>query len=191
MKVLGIYGSPRKGGNSDQLLDKALEGARSIGAEIATVYARKLKMSGCIECGGCDKTGTCVVKDDMQLVYPLMEEADVIILASPIFFYGLTSQVKAIIDRTQAMWSKRILEKTPEERKTYDKGKGYLIAVAATKGKNLFDGVQMVAKYFFDALDMSYEGGLFLRGLEKRKDALDDLETLQQAFDLGIKAVSP
>jgi multimeric flavodoxin WrbA len=190
MKVLGIYGSPRKGGNSDQLLDKALEGARSTGAEIATVYARKLKMSGCIECGGCDKTGTCVVKDDMQLVYPLMEEADVIILASPIFFYGLTSQVKAIIDRTQAMWSKRILEKTPEERKTYDKGKGYLIAVAATKGKNLFDGVHMVAKYFFDALDMSYEGGLFLRGLEKRKAVFDDPETLQQAFDLGIKAVS-
>ena len=191
MKVLGIYGSPRKGGNSDQLLDKALEGARSTGAEIATVYARKLKMSGCLECGGCDKTGTCVVKDDMQLVYPLMEEANVIIIASPIFFYGLTSQVKAIIDRTQAMWSKRMLEKTPEERKTYDKGKGYVIAVAATKGKNLFDGVQMVAKYFFDALDMSYEGGLFLRGLEKRKDALDDPQTLQQAFDLGIKAVSP
>ena len=191
MKVLGIYGSPRKGGNSDQLLDKALEGARSIGAEIATVYARKLKMSGCIECGGCDKTGTCVVKDDMQLVYPLMDEADVIIIASPIFFYGLTSQVKAIIDRSQAMWSKRMLEKNAEQRKTYDKGKGYLIAVAATKGKNLFDGVQMVAKYFFDALDMSYEGGLFLRGLEKRKDVLEDPETLQKAFDFGIKAVSP
>ena len=191
MKVLGIYGSPRKGGNSDQLLDKALEGARSTGAEIATVYARKLKMSGCLECGGCDKTGSCVVKDDMQLVYPLMEEANVIILASPIFFYGLTSQVKAIIDRTQAMWSKRMLEKTPEERKTYDKGKGYLIVVAATKGKNLFGGVQMVAKYFFDALDMSYEGGLFLRGLEKRKDVFDDPQTLQQAFELGIKAVSP
>jgi multimeric flavodoxin WrbA len=191
MKVLGIYGSPRKGGNSDQLLDKALEGARSTGAEIATVYARKLKMSGCIECGGCEKTGTCVVKDDMQLVYPLMAEADVIIIASPIFFYGLTSQVKAIIDRSQAMWSKRMLEKNAEQRKTYDKGKGYLIAVAATKGKNLFDGVQMVAKYFFDALDMSYEGGLFLRGLEKRKDVLEDPETIQKAFDFGIKVVSP
>ena len=79
MKVLGIYGSPRKGGNTDQLLDKALEGARSTGAEIATVYARKLEMSGCIECGGCDKTGKCVVKDDMQTVYPILEEADVII----------------------------------------------------------------------------------------------------------------
>ena len=190
MKVLGIYGSPRKGGNTDQLLDKALEGAKSKGAEIGTVYARKLKMSGCIECGGCDKTGQCVVKDDMQTVYPMMEEADVIIIASPIFFYGLTAQLKAIIDRTQAMWSKRMLEKTPKERKTYDKGQGYLIAVAATKGKNLFDGVQMVAKYFYDALDMSYDGGLFLRGLEKRKDVHEDPESLQKAFEFGIKAVS-
>ncbi len=191
MKVLGIYGSPRKGGNTDQLLDKALEGARSTGAEIATVYARKLEMSGCIECGGCDKTGKCVVKDDMQTVYPILEEADVIIITSPIFFYGLTAQIKAIIDRSQAMWSKRMLEKTPEERKTYDKGRGYLIAVAATKGKNLFDGVEMVARYFFDALDMSYEGGLFLRGLEKRKAVLEDPETLQKAFDFGINVVSP
>ena len=84
-----------------------------------------------------------------------------------------------------------MLEKTPEERKTYDKGKGYLIAVAATKGKNLFDGVQMVAKYFFDALDMSYEGGLLLRGLEKRKDVLEDPETMQKAFEFGISVVSP
>lgn len=190
MKVLGIYGSPRKGGNTDQLLDKALEGAQSTGAEIAKVYARKLEMSGCIECGGCDKTGECVVKDDMQKVYPMLEESDVIILASPIFFYGMTAQVKALIDRTQAMWSKRMLEKSPEERKTYDKGRGYLIAVAATKGKNLFDGVEMVARYFFDALDMSYEGGLLLRGLEKRKDVSEDPEKLQKAFDFGISVVS-
>ncbi|MFH1491579.1 MAG: flavodoxin family protein, partial [Pseudomonadota bacterium] len=72
MKVLGIYGSPRKKGNTDQLLDRALEGAEAEGAEVTRVYARDLKMSGCIECGGCDKTGQCVVKDDMQTVYPLM-----------------------------------------------------------------------------------------------------------------------
>jgi multimeric flavodoxin WrbA len=188
MKVLGIYASPRKGGNTDQLLDKALEGARSAGAEILTVYARKLKMRGCIECGGCDKTGKCVVKDDMQTVYPLLEEADAIILASPIFFYGLTAQVKAVIDRSQATWSKRMIEKTPKERKTYDSGRGYLIAVAATKGKNLFLAAEIVAKYFYDALDMTYEGGLLLRGLEKKTAVQENPDLLQQAFDLGRKA---
>src|SRR3989304_7984942 len=99
MKVLGIYGSPRKGGNSDQLLDKALEGAKSAGAEVYRIYARDLKMSGCIECGGCDRTGKCVLEDDMQSVYPLLEEADIIIISSPIFFYGVTAQLKALSAR--------------------------------------------------------------------------------------------
>ena len=84
------------------------------------------------------------------------------------FFYGVPAQLKALVDRSQAMWSKRRLEKTPEQRKRYDHGRGYLIAVGATKGKTLFDGSQMMAKYFFDALDMSYEGGLFYKGIESK-----------------------
>ena len=189
MKVLGIYGSPRRGGNTDILLDKALEGAQSAGAEVSSVYARKLKMSGCIECGGCDRTGKCVVKDDMQDVYPLLESADVILLATPIFFYGMTSQVKAIVDRGQAMWSGRMLNKTAEERKSYDSGKGYLIAVGATGGKNLFYGVNMVAKYFYDALDMSYEEGLFVRKVDAKKAILEHPEELDKAFELGARVV--
>lgn len=191
MKVLGIYGSPRRGGNTDQLLDKALEGAQSADAEISRIYVRDLKMSGCIACGGCDNTGKCVVDDDMQSVYPLLEEADIILLASPIYFYGLTAQVKALIDRSQAMWSKKMLEKSPEQpEKHYGGGRGYLIAVGATRGKRLFDGIQMVARYFFDALDMSYEGGLFLGNLEKRKAVQEQPGTLEQAFEFGKKAAS-
>jgi multimeric flavodoxin WrbA len=190
MKVLGIYGSPRKGGNTDQLLDKALEGAESAGAEISRVYARDLKMGGCIGCGGCDKTGICVVDDDMQTVYPLLDEADIIFLASPIYFYGLTAQVKALVDRSQAMWSRKMLKKTPEERKVYTSGKGYLIAVGATRGKRLFDGVQMIVRYFFDALDMSYEGGLLLDQLEERKAVRKKPETLEKSFELGRSAVA-
>jgi multimeric flavodoxin WrbA len=189
MKVLGIYGSARKGGNSDQLLDKALEGAEASGATISRIYARDVKISGCLACGGCDKTGKCVVKDDMVNVYPLFEEADIIFLTSPIYFYGLTGQVKCLIDRAQAMWSKRFLEKTPEQRKRYDSGKGYLIAVGATGGKNLFEGVQLTAKYFFDALDMSYEGGIFFRKLDKKGAVKDSPESFQEAFELGKKAV--
>ncbi|MBW2000298.1 MAG: flavodoxin family protein [Deltaproteobacteria bacterium] len=189
MKVLGIYGSPRKGGNSDQLLDRALDGARSQGAEITRIYVRNLNMEGCRECGGCDKTGKCIIQDDMQKAYPLLQEADVIILSSPIFFYGLSSQAKALIDRCQAMWSKRMLEKKGDARRRYDSGRGYLIAVGATKGKNLFQGVKLVAKYFYDALDMTFEGGLFYRGLEDKKAALGSPEALQEAFEFGKKVV--
>jgi multimeric flavodoxin WrbA len=190
MKVLGIYASPRKGGNSDQLLDKTLEGSHSAGAEVLKLYARDLKMCGCIECGGCDKTGQCVVLDDMQSVYPLLGEADVVILSSPIFFYGLTAQVKALIDRGQALWAKKMLQKNHEEMRGYHRGKGYLIAVGATRGKNLFEGAILTAKYFFDALDMSYEGGIFFRSLEKKDAVKENPEALQEAFTLGIKAAS-
>ena len=190
MKVLGIYGSPRKGGNSDQLLDKVLEGAQSEGAEISRVYTRDLQMCGCIECGGCDETGKCVVEDDMQKVYPLLEEAEVIFLASPIFFYGITAQAKALIDRSQALWNKRMLTKDSEERELFDGGRGFLIAVGATRGKSLFEGAQLTAKYFFDALDMSYEGGIFFRRLEKKSAVKENPETLQEALNLGRKVSS-
>ncbi|MFO7786009.1 MAG: flavodoxin family protein [Thermodesulfobacteriota bacterium] len=189
MKVLGIYGSPRKGGNTDQLLDQALEGARSAGAEIDSVYARRLDMSGCLECGGCDDTGQCVVQDDMQEVYPRIEEAGIIFLASPIFFYGLTSQAKAVVDRAQALWSKRKLSKPFEEWKNYESGRGYLIAAGATRGKNLFQCVQLQARYFYDALDMAYEGGVFFRRLEDKNAVQENPETLQEAFSLGLSAV--
>ena len=189
MKVTAIYGSPRKRGNTDILLDKAVEGAASAGAEVTRIYARDLDMVGCIECGGCDKTGKCVVKDDMQIVYPLLQDADVIFLASPIFFYGMSAQIKAVVDRCQAMWAGRQLKKTPEQRKSYDSGRGYLIAVGATRGSNLFDGVQLAAKYCLDALDMSYEGGIFFRRIDAKGAIMKHPEALKEAFDLGVNAV--
>jgi len=97
VKVLGIYGSPRKGGNSDQLLDKVLEGAQSAGAEVKRIYARDLKISGCQECGGCEKTGKCVVNDEMQTVYPLLEEADVIFWPPPFFSTVLQHRLKPLL----------------------------------------------------------------------------------------------
>jgi multimeric flavodoxin WrbA len=190
MKVLGIYGSPRKGGNSDLLLDEALQAAAEAGAEVTKVYCRKLKMDGCLNCGGCDKTGECVLKDDMQTVYPLMDEADAIILSVPMFFYGAPAQAKALVDRCQARWSRRMLTKTREERKHFDHGKGYMIGVGATKGENLFQGTELMAKYFYDALDMSYEGGLMLRGLEGKGAVSEHPETLEQARELGRRVVA-
>jgi multimeric flavodoxin WrbA len=189
MKVLGIYGSPRPGGNSDLLLDKVLEGAGSAGAEIQRIYVREMKISGCQECGGCDKTGECVIPDEMHKVYPKLLDSEILFLSSPIFFYGLPSQAKALVDRSQAMWSKRVLEKSPEQRKRYDHGRGYLIAVGATKGKNLFDGVQLTAKYFFDALDKSYEGGLFFRAVEGKGSIREHPTAFEESYALGVKAV--
>lgn len=187
-KVLGIYGSPRKGGNSDTLLDKALEGAASAGAEIKTVRAASLKMSGCLECGGCDHTGVCVVKDEMQDVYPLFDWAEAIILSGPVFFYSLPAQVKAVIDRSQAHWARRLLNKPRSLWSNYGSGIGYLLGVGATKGKNLFEGTELVSKYFFDALDMDYGGGLLFWKMEGKDDIAGSPEALKKAFEAGQRA---
>jgi multimeric flavodoxin WrbA len=189
MRVVGIYGSPRKGGNSDILLDRILQGAEALGAQVEKVYCRKLKMSGCIECGGCDETGQCVVQDDMQDVYPLLEQAQAVVLSVPIFFYDMPAQAKALVDRCQACWSKRKLSKPREQWGTYDSGKCYLVGVGATKGKNLFLGLELVAKYWCDALDMSYEGGLLLRGIEGKGAVNQHPGALEQADDLAKKIV--
>jgi len=184
VKILGLYGSPRQGGNSDLLLDKVLEGAASAGAEVDRVYARRLEMEGCRECGGCDETGQCVVDDEMEAVYPLLAAAEVVFLAGPIFFYSLPAQVKAVIDRSQALWNRRRLGLNGPGRS----GRGFLIAVGATRGRNLFQGAELTAKYFFDALDMAYGGGLLLRGLEAKGDVLARTEALERAFELGRTA---
>jgi multimeric flavodoxin WrbA len=189
VNVVGIYGSPRKGGNSDLILDSALEGAQRQGADVKRIYVRDLHMSGCVECGGCEKTGKCVLQDDMQEIYPLLDDADIIIISSPIFFYGLSSQVKALIDRAQAIWSRKRLQGDGIGRQE-TRRRGYLIAVGATRGERLFQGAQMVAKYFFDALSMSYEGGLFFQGLEDKGAARQHPNALNKACDLGINVAS-
>lgn len=183
--LLGIYGSPRKGGNTDRLLDEVLRGAREAGAQVDTVVVRALRMGGCIACGGCDRTGVCALSDDMTSVYPQLDRAAIIVLATPIYFYGPPAQTKALIDRCQAHYCRRMLRKSEEERRHFDAGRGYLLAVGATRGKRIFEGTELMARYFFEALDMRYEGGLLFRGLDG-KDALEDTpQPLEEALQFG------
>jgi len=184
MRVLGIYGSPRRGGNSDLLLEKALEGARSAGAEVTSLRAAGLDMGGCRECGGCDDTGKCIVDDDMQKVYPQLDNAEAIILSTPIFFYAPPAQLKAVIDRAQAPWNRRRLAKKTK----YESGTGYLIAVGATKGKNLFQGAELIARYFFDALDMAYGGSILFPRIDEKGAIKTHPDALDQAYQMGRRA---
>ncbi len=181
MKVLGILGSPRRGGNSEILLRAFLEGAAQAGAEVEEIILRDLKISPCLEIYHCFKDGTCPIKDDMREICDKLQEADVVALASPVFFYGVSAQSKAMIDRTQALWARRyILKKdSPGSRQ------GVLLAVGATRGKLLFVGVRLTAKYFFDAIDVSYAGEILVRGADDKGAILDQPQPLDQARDLG------
>jgi len=99
MKVLGILGSPRAGGNSDILLEQALAGARDAGAEVEKIVLSKNKISGCLDCGKCNDTGVCAIKDDMLEIHKKILEADVVIHSVPVYFWAMTSQMKAYLDR--------------------------------------------------------------------------------------------
>ena len=182
MKVLGIMGSPRVKGNTDLLLDEALKGAQSQSAEIEKIIVDKLKIAPCKEYYGCFRDGNCVIRDDMDNIYPKLLEADRIIIASPMFFYGVTSQLKALIDRCQAIWARKYVLK----QKLSDKErKGAFIAVGATKGKQLFDGSILVIKYFYQAIEVSYVDELLIRGVDKKGEIKDQPTALSEAFELG------
>jgi multimeric flavodoxin WrbA len=182
MKVLGILGSPRRGGNSETLLKAFLQGAAAGGAEVEEVLLRNLKISPCLEIYHCFKDGECPIKDDMRELYGKLLAADVVVLATPVFFYGVSAQAKTMIDRTQALWARRYVMK-----QDFPGGhrQGVLLAVGATRGRLLFVGVRLTAKYFFDAINVRYAAELLVRGADEKGAIQEQPETLEQARDLG------
>jgi hypothetical protein len=168
MKVLGIMGSPRIKSNTDLLLDEALKGAQSQGAEIEKLIVDRLDIAPCIEDYGCSDDGNCTIRDDMDGIYPKLLGADVVIVASPMFFYGVTSQIKALIDRCQALWARR-----------------YVLKQNLPNGKNLFEGSILTLKYFFDAVGVKYVDELLIRGVDKRGEIKEHPTALSDAFELG------
>ena len=104
--VLIISSSPRKGGNSDLLCDEFFRGAEDAGNQVEKIFIRDKKIGYCNACYACGKTGKCVIKDDMAEILEKMHWADVIVMASPVYFYSIDAQMKALIDRTLAQWTK-------------------------------------------------------------------------------------
>ena len=104
-KVLILSGSPRKGGNSDILCDEFLRGAQDAGHKAEKIRVAEKKVAPCSGCYYCSTHGgACVHKDDMADILQKMIDADVIVLASPVYFYSIQCPVKAVIDRTVARW---------------------------------------------------------------------------------------
>jgi multimeric flavodoxin WrbA len=99
MKVLGIVGSPRKGGNTEILVREALTAVKEAGAETEIVLAADKNIAGCDGCSSCRQTGVCRIKDDMQPLYKQLEAADAVIFGTPVYFHNVTAQAKAIMDR--------------------------------------------------------------------------------------------
>ena len=110
-KILIISASPRKGGNSDILCDRFMQGAEEAGNTVEKVFLRDLKIGYCMACYGCRGTKKCVQKDDMQEVYPLLDEAGMIVLASPVYYHSFSGQLQCAINRIYALDKPKRLKK--------------------------------------------------------------------------------
>jgi multimeric flavodoxin WrbA len=184
-KIIAIYGSPRRKGNTATLLKKAVEGARDFGAEVEEIVLRDLKISPCLEIYGCAQSGECAIKDDFQKVRDKILDAQGLMLASPVFFYTVSSHTKILMDRFQSLWVKKSwVEKTPKNQQSI-KRKGLFISVGATRGKKLFNGMLLSVRYFFDVLDMELWKALLYRTLDFQDDVLKHPEYLEEAYTGG------
>ncbi|MFA4915794.1 MAG: NAD(P)H-dependent oxidoreductase [Syntrophales bacterium] len=168
MFVLGLQGSPRKNGNTDTFLCSFLAEAERIGARIYDLQVAEKKIMPCQGCRACEREGFCVISDEMQEIYPLLWQADIIVMAAPVFFYGPPAQMKALIDRSQALWSRRYVKNLTDPGRKWRQG--FLLSLGATSGEKLFNGVALTAKYFFDAVGAGFAGSLTYRKIEDKED---------------------
>jgi len=188
LKVLGIAGSPRRGGNTDLLLGEVMRGAASRGAKVKTIILNNLTIAPCQHCDACLEKGKCKVQDDMQMVYRELEQADRIALASPVHFMGVTAQVKAMIDRCQAPWARKYVLKIPPLGNRRER-KGLFISVGGRKAANQFEPALATVKSLFRVLDITYAGELLFPGVDEKGAIAKYPDALHQAFLAGQKLV--
>lgn len=180
--VLGILGSPRPRGNTALLLESFLEGAREAGAEVVLLDVTRMFISGCRACNDCQDNGVCVVDDDMRTFYDALRRADVLVLATPLYFSGMSSQLKSVIDRCQCLWQMVSKGKLPGAKH------GYLLSVGAMRNAN-FKNVSSEVRSFFIGVGISFRGEVTVPGVESEGDIRSHPEALARAYRLGQGAV--
>jgi multimeric flavodoxin WrbA len=169
MLIVGLQGSPRRKGNSRFLLETFLNAATAFGAETRMIEVDRSHILPCKEYTVCEKKGYCPIDDDMpREIYGLIRRADLIVAATPVFFFNMSAQLKALIDRCQTFWARKYRLRWRDPR--LKSKQGYLLSVAATRGKTLFDAIHLTMKYFCDAIDAEYVGHLVYREIEGPKD---------------------
>ena len=174
-KVLILSGSPRKGGNTDILCDRFADGAREAGHQVEKVRVCDLNIAYCTGCDSCVKTGKCVKKDDSQMVNAKMKEADVIVLASPVYFYTIDAQIKTLIDRT-----------VPEYQSMTGKDFYYIVAAADPDPEMLELAVECFRGFARDCVEDSHECGVIKATGVWEKGSVEGTPFPEQAYKMGL-----
>lgn len=173
-KILALSSSARKGGNTDLLCDEFIRGAEAAGHSVEKMYVSFMQIKGCIGCRVCQGNGgKCVQKDDMTAVYEKMQSADVIVFASPVYFYSFNAQMKALMDRTFAI-EHIIKDKT-----------AYLITTgAATEPQYMTLLTEHFSKYL-SCFNNIVIGGTIIGCGNTDKGDIKGSNVMQEAYDTG------
>ncbi len=187
IEVLALAGSPRKGGNSDILLESVLDGVRSVlPVSLKKFYLNTVKLVPCQACGGCEKTGICTVQDDMQEIYQSLMKLSIIVVSSPIYFNSISAQLKAVIDRCQAHWYSNFIlgefcSKTSWPRK------GIFLSTRGQKGQEIFKYSEKIIKAFLKNENIDYSGSYFVDSVDEKGSVKAFPQCLEECFLLGKK----
>lgn len=171
-KVLVLAGSPRKGGNSDLLCDELIRGAEEAGNTAEKVYVQNLKIGACRACYGCRNTGRCVQADDMAGLLEKMVAADVIVLATPVYFYSMDGQMKTMIDRTLP-------------RYTEIRGKSFVFIVTAAASARAMERTVDSLRGFTDCLPGAKVEKVVYGACVYQKGEVKETGAMQEAYRTG------
>ncbi len=175
-KVLILSGSPRNGGNSDLLCDEFAKGAKEAGNDVEKVSVAQKKIGGCFACYYCAKhSGECVQKDDMAELLQKMIDADVLALASPVYFYSISAQLKAVIDRTVARW----LEVKDKEF--------YYIATCADDDRASLETTLACFRGYADCVEGAVEKGIIYGTGVYEKGTVISTSAFKEAYEMGLR----
>lgn len=174
-KIVVLVGSMRKGGNTDLLAQAFTEGA-SKNNDVELVSVADYKVNPCIGCNSCftRKDNSCFQNDDMSVIYEKLRTADIVVIASPVYFYGISAQLKAIVDRLH----------TPMRNEFHIK-KLALLLVGAASLPNLFDSIKLQYQLVLDFFQLENIGMVLVRGVKEKGD-IEGNEALNKAFELGL-----
>lgn len=175
MKVLSLIGSPRKGSNTDILVDKILEGCREKVFTAEKLYLYDFSISACTDCRFCKSDNyECAIKDDMQQIYPKMVEADVLIFGTPVYWYGPTGKMKLLIDRMRPFIASKRMQ-----------GKRAVLVVPSEEGPKACKALLEMFRMSFEYLGMEFIDSILATAYE-RAEVYGNEEDLNRAYKLGI-----
>lgn len=188
---LGIGGSPRRKGNTDLLLQAALEGAVEAGARVETVYLRNLDFSPCTACEACHQTGECVLGDDMTALHPRILSADYLVVAAPIYSLALNAQNKMFVDRSQCWWAARYILKVPVllGGKTDNNARALFISAAGSPKTDVFDCALRTIRYFFDLIGAAMAPPVLVAGVDSLGEVAQDPQKILKAKEAGYQLI--